>query len=137
MALHPNARGPAPHIHRLAAGLLLALVAAPSARAVTTVSVDGHPDPVTLIVGETVTLRSDVAKAGYRGLMANKRAVLPGLGIKIVPLLLRLFPSQEKTQIRGSSELPFSGDIDEIYASLFVNLPQLRNDRRDVGAARQ
>jgi uncharacterized protein len=35
---------------------------------------------------------SDVAKAGYRGLMANKRAVLPGLGIKIVPLLLRLFP---------------------------------------------
>jgi short-subunit dehydrogenase len=35
---------------------------------------------------------SDVAKEGYRGLMANKRAVLPGLGIKIVPLLLRLFP---------------------------------------------
>ena len=24
--------------------------------------------------------------------MANKRAVLPGLGIKIVPCLLRLFP---------------------------------------------
>jgi short-subunit dehydrogenase len=35
---------------------------------------------------------ADVAKAGYRGLMANKRAVLPGFGIKIVPLLLRLFP---------------------------------------------
>ena len=35
---------------------------------------------------------SDVAKAGYRGLMANKRIVLPGLGIKAVPLLLRLFP---------------------------------------------
>src|SRR6266403_4949278 len=35
---------------------------------------------------------SDVAKAGYRGLMANKRAVLPGFGIKTVPLLLRLFP---------------------------------------------
>ena len=34
----------------------------------------------------------DVAKAGYQGLMANKRVVLPGLGIKIVPLLLRLFP---------------------------------------------
>jgi short-subunit dehydrogenase len=34
----------------------------------------------------------DVARAGYRGLMANKRAVLPGLGVKIVPLLLRLFP---------------------------------------------
>jgi uncharacterized protein len=35
---------------------------------------------------------SDVARAGYRGLMANKRVVLPGLGIKIVPSLLRLFP---------------------------------------------
>jgi len=35
---------------------------------------------------------SDVALAGYRGLMANKRAVMPGLGIKIVPFLLRLFP---------------------------------------------
>src|SRR5229473_966908 len=35
---------------------------------------------------------SDVAQAGYRGLMANKRAVLPGLGVKIVPFLLRLFP---------------------------------------------
>jgi hypothetical protein len=35
---------------------------------------------------------ADVAKEGYRGLMANQRAVLPGLGIKIVPLLLRLFP---------------------------------------------
>ena len=33
-----------------------------------------------------------VALAGYRGLMANKRAVLPGLGIKTVPFLLRLFP---------------------------------------------
>ncbi len=35
---------------------------------------------------------AQVAKEGYRGLMANKRVVLPGLGIKIVPLLLRLFP---------------------------------------------
>ncbi|WGD52572.1 SDR family oxidoreductase [Bradyrhizobium sp. CB1650] len=35
---------------------------------------------------------ADVALAAYRGLMANKRAVLPGLGIKIVPFLLRLFP---------------------------------------------
>jgi uncharacterized protein len=35
---------------------------------------------------------SDVAREAYRGLMANKRAVLPGLGIKIVPSLLRLFP---------------------------------------------
>ena len=35
---------------------------------------------------------ADVARQAYQGLMANKRAVLPGLGIKIVPLLLRLFP---------------------------------------------
>jgi short-subunit dehydrogenase len=35
---------------------------------------------------------ADVAKAGYRGLMANKRAVLPGLGVKLVPFMLRLFP---------------------------------------------
>jgi uncharacterized protein len=35
---------------------------------------------------------SEVAKAGYRGLMANKRAVLPGLGTRIVPFLLRFFP---------------------------------------------
>jgi len=34
----------------------------------------------------------DVAQQGYPGLMANKRAVLPGIGIKIVPFLLRLFP---------------------------------------------
>ena len=35
---------------------------------------------------------ADVAQQAYRGLMANKRAVLPGLFIKIVPFLLRLFP---------------------------------------------
>jgi short-subunit dehydrogenase len=35
---------------------------------------------------------ADVARQGYAGLMANKRAVLPGLGIKIVPFLLRFFP---------------------------------------------
>ncbi|MBN8992574.1 MAG: SDR family oxidoreductase [Rhizobiales bacterium] len=35
---------------------------------------------------------ADVAQQAYDGLMANKRAVLPGLGIKIVPFLLRLFP---------------------------------------------
>ena len=34
---------------------------------------------------------AEVARQAYRGLMANKRAVLPGL-IKAVPLLLRLFP---------------------------------------------
>jgi short-subunit dehydrogenase len=37
-------------------------------------------------------LPADVARLGYDGLMANKRAVLPGLGIKIVPFLLRFFP---------------------------------------------
>jgi short-subunit dehydrogenase len=35
---------------------------------------------------------SNVAQAGYRGLMANKRSVMPGIGVKIVPFLLRLFP---------------------------------------------
>jgi short-subunit dehydrogenase len=35
---------------------------------------------------------ANVALAAYRGLMANKRAVLPGLGVKIVPFLLRFFP---------------------------------------------
>ena len=35
---------------------------------------------------------ADVAKLGYQGLMSNKRTVFPGLGIKIVPVLLRLFP---------------------------------------------
>jgi short-subunit dehydrogenase len=35
---------------------------------------------------------ADVALAGYHGLMANKRAVIPGVGVKIVPFLLRLFP---------------------------------------------
>jgi short-subunit dehydrogenase len=33
-----------------------------------------------------------VAQQAYRGLMANKRAVMPGIGIKIVPFLLRFFP---------------------------------------------
>lgn len=35
---------------------------------------------------------ADVALDGYRGLMAGQRIVLPGLGIKIVPFLLRFFP---------------------------------------------
>jgi short-subunit dehydrogenase len=35
---------------------------------------------------------AEVARQAYRGLMANKRVVLPGFGIKAVPLLLRLFP---------------------------------------------
>jgi short-subunit dehydrogenase len=35
---------------------------------------------------------AEIAQQAYSGLMANKRAVLPGLGIKIVPFLLRLSP---------------------------------------------
>lgn len=35
---------------------------------------------------------AQVAQLGYDGLMADKRAVLPGLGIKLVPFLLRFFP---------------------------------------------
>jgi hypothetical protein len=37
-------------------------------------------------------LPADVARQAYVGLMANKRAVLPGFGIKIVAFLLRFFP---------------------------------------------
>jgi len=35
---------------------------------------------------------ADVAQQAYSGLMANQRAVLPGIGVKMVPFLLRLFP---------------------------------------------
>jgi short-subunit dehydrogenase len=35
---------------------------------------------------------SEVAQQAYRGFLANKRAVLPGPFIKMVPLLLRFFP---------------------------------------------
>jgi short-subunit dehydrogenase len=35
---------------------------------------------------------ADVAKQAYQGLMSNKRIVLPGLGIKMVPTALRFFP---------------------------------------------
>jgi short-subunit dehydrogenase len=35
---------------------------------------------------------ADVARQGYRGLMAGSRVVLPGLGVKLVPFLLRFFP---------------------------------------------
>jgi short-subunit dehydrogenase len=36
----------------------------------------------------------DVARAGYRGLMDNKRTVLPGLSTAVIPILLRLFPRE-------------------------------------------
>lgn len=35
---------------------------------------------------------ANVALAGYRGLMANRRVVMPGAGNRIVPFLLRLVP---------------------------------------------
>jgi len=35
---------------------------------------------------------AEVARQGYEGLMADKRAVLPGALIKLVPFLLRFFP---------------------------------------------
>jgi hypothetical protein len=44
--------------------LLVFLVASPAAHATTYVTVDGHPDPVTLTVGEPVTTRWDTAEPG-------------------------------------------------------------------------
>jgi uncharacterized protein len=35
---------------------------------------------------------TEVARQAYRGLMDNKQVVLPGLGVKVVPFLLRFFP---------------------------------------------
>ncbi|MCG6204685.1 SDR family oxidoreductase [Rhodopseudomonas sp. HC1] len=35
---------------------------------------------------------AEVARQAYRGLMNNKRLVIPGLGVKAVPFLLRFFP---------------------------------------------
>jgi len=35
---------------------------------------------------------ADVARAGYDGLMANRQVVLPGLGVRIIPFLLRFVP---------------------------------------------
>jgi sugar lactone lactonase YvrE len=48
----------------LLGSLLVALAASPAAHAVTSITVDGHPDPITLTAGETVTIRFDVAKPG-------------------------------------------------------------------------
>lgn len=35
---------------------------------------------------------SDVARAGYEGLMANRQVVLPGLAVRAIPVLLRFIP---------------------------------------------
>jgi uncharacterized protein len=46
-----------------------------------------------------------VAEAGYRGLMSGKRVVLPGLGIKIVPFMLRWFPRSFVLEAVGRLQL--------------------------------
>jgi sugar lactone lactonase YvrE len=48
----------------LLGSLLAVLAVGPAAHAVTSITVDGHPDPVTLTTGETITIRFDVAKPG-------------------------------------------------------------------------
>jgi sugar lactone lactonase YvrE len=48
----------------LLGGALVGLGSAMPVRAVTSLSVDGHPSPVTVITGETVTVRFDIAKVG-------------------------------------------------------------------------
>jgi uncharacterized protein len=48
---------------------------------------------------------ADVAREAYQGLMGNKRAVLPGFGIKIVPLMLRLVPRSLVLEMVGRFQL--------------------------------
>ena len=48
---------------------------------------------------------AEVARQGYEGLMANKRAVLPGFLIKLVPFMLRLFPRSFVTNAAGRLQL--------------------------------
>lgn len=48
---------------------------------------------------------AEVARQGYEGLMANKRAVLPGLGIKLVPFLLRFAPRSFVLAAAGGFQL--------------------------------
>lgn len=48
---------------------------------------------------------AEVARQGYQGLMANRRAVLPGLGIKLVPFLLRFVPRSFVLAAVGSFQL--------------------------------
>lgn len=57
-------KGDRPRPAALLCSLLATLTASPAAHAVTSITVDGHPDPVTLTAGETVTIRFDVAKPG-------------------------------------------------------------------------
>jgi sugar lactone lactonase YvrE len=52
------------HATVILSGLFLAFTPGTRAHAITAVAVDGHPAPVALLEGETVTLRFDVAKPG-------------------------------------------------------------------------
>jgi sugar lactone lactonase YvrE len=60
----PRWKGEARRTVATLGGVLLTLAASPPTHAVTSVTVDGHPNPVTLTAGETITLRFDVAKPG-------------------------------------------------------------------------
>jgi short-subunit dehydrogenase len=48
---------------------------------------------------------SEVARQGYQGLMANRRAVLPGLAMKVLPAVLRLVPRGFLLSAVGKSQL--------------------------------
>lgn len=47
----------------------------------------------------------EVAAVGYYGLMANKRLILPGLGMKVIVFLLRLFPRGLILSVTGRVQL--------------------------------
>ncbi len=42
---------------------------------------------------------ASVALVGYRGLMAGKSVVIPGLGNKLLPIVVRLSPRQVVTRV--------------------------------------
>src|SRR5437879_13143443 len=44
---------------------------------------------------------ASVALAGYRGLMAGKSIVIPGLGNRLLPVVVRLSPRRGITRISG------------------------------------
>jgi hypothetical protein len=86
-------------------GLLLALTVSPPARAVTSFSVDGKSPPYTFVVGETITMRLDVGKAGG-GVNIRLSRDLTGSG-KYDPLA-PIFPGFANGTITDNG----AGDID-------------------------
>jgi hypothetical protein len=72
MRIHPSARNAVHSVFVPLAGLLL-LAARPSAHAVTAITVDDHPDPITLTTGETALFRFHVAKDGGSALFTPSR----------------------------------------------------------------